>query len=608
MSKLTLQDIATGFNLPLIVNSNNDLVELALENTLSRDGTTPNGMLASFDMNSHTIINLGSPQAASDAVRLIDIQAGVVFTGIPVPAQTGNAEKFLVTDGTVATWRYPTWIKKPAGTFPSIGIGEGALAIEVGGATNENTAYGTNTLHVMVSGLANLAVGHAAMIAANATSFNTSVGVNSMLFYTTGAGQNTVIGYGAYARALTGSNNFAGGFESMHDNRDGVNCVAIGSESLTAGLNGAIPAPSDPSFCVAIGTESARYASNVSNTAIGCNAMTGVAVTFSTGSQNVAVGYKALFAFTTAAASVVIGSEAGSAITTAASTTIVGFQSGKSLTTGSSNTYIGGLTGFYNATASNNVYIGLQAGLGLVGNAGGGNNVVIGMQACDSATAVSNNVIVGYQAMRVTTASGTVAIGYQAGLVATSATSCVLIGDRAGNILTTGSDNIFIGALSGVGVTTGIRNVSIGSGATGSGNYTNTVAVGFDCEPNASNTITLGDTNMTQIRAQVTVITALSDARDKKEAINLPIGLDFINTLRPVKFVWNQRDGNRVGLVDYGFLAQELAVAETGNEWLGLVSHTNPDRLEASPGKLIPVLVKAIQELTTRLAQLEDRS
>jgi hypothetical protein len=39
-----------------------------------------------------------------------------------------------------------------------------------------------------------------------------------------------------------------------------------------------------------------------------------------------------------------------------------------------------------------------------------------------------------------------------------------------------------------------------------------------------------------------------------------------------------------------------------------IVHKANPERLEMAPGKLIPVLVNAIQELTARLEALEARN
>ena len=35
-------------------------------------------------------------------------------------------------------------------------------------------------------------------------------------------------------------------------------------------------------------------------------------------------------------------------------------------------------------------------------------------------------------------------------------------------------------------------------------------------------------------------------------------GLNIIDSLNPVTFEWNQRDGNRKGLKDLGFIAQDL--------------------------------------------------
>jgi hypothetical protein len=68
------------------------------------------------------------------------------------------------------------------------------------------------------------------------------------------------------------------------------------------------------------------------------------------------------------------------------------------------------------------------------------------------------------------------------------------------------------------------------------------------------------------------------------------------------------RDGAKVGVPDVGFIAQELAAVEDNYdaERLALTLRDNPDRLEATPGRLIPILVKAIQELTARVEELEN--
>ena len=61
------------------------------------------------------------------------------------------------------------------------------------------------------------------------------------------------------------------------------------------------------------------------------------------------------------------------------------------------------------------------------------------------------------------------------------------------------------------------------------------------------------------------------------------------------------------GTIRAGFIAQELQEAQSGAEYLDLVMDENPEKLEAKQGKLIPVLVKAIQELSAKNDALEAR-
>lgn len=72
MAKLTLTDITNLQNegsVTTAINNNNALVEAALENTLSRDGTSPNTMSADLDMNSNQIINLVAATTDTEPVR-----------------------------------------------------------------------------------------------------------------------------------------------------------------------------------------------------------------------------------------------------------------------------------------------------------------------------------------------------------------------------------------------------------------------------------------------------------------------------------------------------------------------------------------------------------
>ena len=48
----------------------------------------------------------------------------------------------------------------------------------------------------------------------------------------------------------------------------------------------------------------------------------------------------------------------------------------------------------------------------------------------------------------------------------------------------------------------------------------------------------LGDSNIATLRCNTQSISSLSDRRDKTDIVDLPVGLDFINTLQPRKFKW----------------------------------------------------------------------
>ena len=148
-------------------------------------------------------------------------------------------------------------------------------------------------------------------------------------------------------------------------------------------------------------------------------------------------------------------------------------------------------------------------------------------------------------------------------------------------------------------MTFGCNNTIIGCGAAAS-------------STTVCNEITLGDANITTIRAQVTTITALSDARDKCDITTLNTGMDFLREVRPVTFTWNMRDGAKVGQRETGFIAQELeSVLEASDirPWLSDLILANQDRtrLEAAPGKLLPLVIRALQELEQANLALAQR-
>jgi hypothetical protein len=70
MAKLTLNTLGSRYGSIDALNDNSDLVEAALENTLSRDGTGPNNMESDLDMDSNRIINLADGINNVDAVNV----------------------------------------------------------------------------------------------------------------------------------------------------------------------------------------------------------------------------------------------------------------------------------------------------------------------------------------------------------------------------------------------------------------------------------------------------------------------------------------------------------------------------------------------------------
>ena len=84
MAKLTTSDLTSLTNETSAVNTinnNNALIETALENTLSRDGSTPNTMSADLDMNGNDLLNIGT----------LSISGGATLTQI-----VGYAEEWAI--------------------------------------------------------------------------------------------------------------------------------------------------------------------------------------------------------------------------------------------------------------------------------------------------------------------------------------------------------------------------------------------------------------------------------------------------------------------------------------------------------------------------------
>jgi len=451
-------------------------------------------------------------------------------------------------------------------------VGIGALALAANTTGIGNMAVGVNALQLNTIGSYNTAIGNLALQKNTNGGNNTAVGESALNANTIGI-NNTAVGCAALPRNTIGSANIAIGYNTLAANTTGNDNVAVGNSALTANMTG--------SYNVAIGYHT-LYTNTTSsyNVAVGWSALN----LNTTGQKNTAIGYNALTANTIGNYNVALGYVALESNTTAIENTAIGAGALQKNTSGVSNTAIGYDALNANINGCNNIAIGAHA---LSASIQGGSNIAIG-----------NNTLSTYGGLT----GNNVAIGHEALKLNLNGTYNVAIGYHALGALTTGEFNTAIGSLTGV-ITTGRNNTLIGYSATPSLSTIN-------------NEITLGNSSITALRCNVTTITALSDERDKADIKDFAVGLSALLDVRTIEYKWDRRewyiDGVRTGekksnVVNVGFSAQNLkAVIEKHNlAHLNLVYESNPDKLEITPGNLLPVLVNAIKELNARIVALE---
>lgn len=405
---------------------------------------------------------------------------------------------------------------------------------------------------------------------------------------------------------------------------------------------------------VAIGSRAnASVIDGFENTAVGC-----FTLEFNQMSRNSAFGYSALRSNMTGEQNTGLGYKALVSNTTGGNNTGVGFHAGLYNRDGSNNVVVGTLASYYAESGNYITAIGSQAGI----NGGGDANVYVGalsgpLRAGEFRFGYSNQVCVGTEASSY--GNSTVAVGRLArcgvdtstpggyeitttavavgmGAIAAQDSSVaiggnancsdirtVAVGEQAkasapnatalGFLSEAREQSASLGAQAGIN-TIGIGNTSIGYGANSFGgamNRTNATAIGYGATTSGDNEVTLGNSAVGKLRAAVTTITAISDRRDKKdiETIDGTFATVFVKALNPVRWTWNMRDNVKRDGGDVGFIAQDLwSAQETHNaEWLDLVSNANPDRLEATPGRLIPVLAAALKQALARIEALEAK-
>jgi len=486
----------------------------------------------------------------------------------------------------------------------------------------DNIALGFNSQFGSVLGVNNISIGNYSLAGNTLSSLYYApsniicIGNNAMSNIRTNGANSICIGNSSMNSTITNSattDNICIGNSSMTALNGGYQNLCIGNSSGIALTNGY--------FNLCVGNNSGKgCTSGNDNTFVGHYAGS---KPMSASYKNVAIGSNVLSGTSgnfTGYYNTFINSSQHSAITTGYDNFIAGQRAGTQITSGNTNVLIGPDAGYSAITGYNNVGLGYQV-LGSNSNTGLHDNVAIGYQSAAFNPGNYNVCIGPYAGLFLDYVSGSnasqnVFIGYNAGYggiisstYSNRSTNCVAIGTNAGYNLTTGTNNTFIGAVSATTATLT---------TTGS----NMTTIGYNAAPTAattSNQIVFGS-GITNLKCATTTITTTSDMRDKKDIVDLPLGIDFLNKVRPVKFMWDMRPTldasgnevedldviNRKGKIEAGFIAQELdqVEEETGNDWLGLVFKENPERLEATAGKLLPIMVKAIQELSAKVESL----
>jgi hypothetical protein len=372
------------------------------------------------------------------------------------------------------------------------------------------------------------------------------------------------------------------------------------------------------------------------NTIVGEECGYGLNATFGTAYRNTFVGQAAGYNIDTAHHNIGIGQDALYSLTTGTYNVVIGAGAGYGLETGYDNVVIGRDSPAALGVHSS-VMIGANSGQNLSNTSnshtflgyGAGTNVTTGNKNCFVGHYAGNYVEVGIE---------NTAVGPYAGQAGGNGTGdyTVCIGGNSGGFAN-GNCNVFVGhsasfPVSQTSFTPGYATylgykagdtAAPGPGATtdfnsGTRNTGNICIGAFSAASSDTvvHEITLGTSYTTALRCQQTSITSLSDARDKKDVQDITLGLEFIKDLRPVMFKWDKREWYEDGISDGskkedkytpGFIAQELDEVQQVHdaEFMNLVYKSNPEKLEATPGNLLMVLVKAVQELSGKVEELQ---
>ncbi|MDE4063254.1 beta strand repeat-containing protein [Phaeobacter gallaeciensis] len=418
------------------------------------------------------------------------------------------------------------------GSTPLYNVAIGTASLAFNSTGEKNVANGYQALYSNQSGSNNVATGYLALLGNQGGSNNIATGYQAGGYLADGSSinrnsQNSLF-IGAQTRALAanGANEIVIGHSAIGG---GSNSVVLGNDDITKTLlkgsvgvagvtapasslhvGGDIQLASDSTACTSAKSGALRYeagslslCNGTSWGAVGGEAViaindltdaihsdtslylgngTGVSDDL-TNNNNVGIGYQTLNSNTSGGTNIGLGYKALYFNTTGSGNIAQGYQALYSNTSGSNNIAEGFHSLFANTSGSYNISLGMRA---LSSNIDGDSNISLGIQSLQNNTSGNNNIAHGPNALYSnTTGTDNIAHGYDSLKSNTTGSHNIALGNGSGrvaaNMVTynrTPSKSIFLGSYSKSLATDGTNEIVIGYGATGAGS--NTVVLGND--------------------------------------------------------------------------------------------------------------------------------
>lgn len=312
---------------------------------------------------------------------------------------------------------------------------------------------------------------------------NVAIGLASLQNADGNTNGNNAIGYGALQNSKA-NNNTALGFYALPTNTSGINNTAIGNSA--GGINSGV-----------------GLTTGTNNTFLGAN--TNIVTGQEACNKSTAIGQGAII---TASNQVVLGTSTETVVipsgvinnTVTTGNYLFGSRAVSSWNIGTDNTILG-IDALGSAGNSNNVgntCVGRNAGLAILATSSGQgtNNTCVGRNAGDNITTGSSNTCIGANSANITTGTNNISIN-STGI--TTGDNNICLGSSSGSAITSGDGNVCIGQNSGGGVTSNDNSTFIGNGATSSGNFGSSTAIGAGATVTASNQIMLGTSSQNTV-------------------------------------------------------------------------------------------------------------